>query len=278
MHDWSSACPPAAHPRPPLAPTAPRAQGSAAAPVDAFAWGSVVVGGPLDIGSEFERRLAAGAGIACRLRGAIARELGARSMGACTLPSSLPAHTPARLPAAAAAAAVQPGAASHLSPPHPTLTPPPPPPGPAHPHRAHLLCWHRSQQAAGQGKGGGGGVWGAGSPAHRAGAAARPHAHRSPKRPPPQSPHRPLPPTHSLWALQIGSALHKPDQQTVVPPRAAAGLLRVRAPAPPPRGPPPHLPPATRSLSRPPTHPPSILPPAQQPAHPRPPSAPRTSP
>ena len=126
MHDWSSACPPAAHPRPPLAPTAPRAQGSAAAPVDAFAWGSVVVGGPLDIGSEFERRLAAGAGIACRLRGAIARELGARSMGACTLPSSLPAHTPARLPAAAAAAAVQPGAASHLSPPHPTLTPPPP--------------------------------------------------------------------------------------------------------------------------------------------------------
>jgi hypothetical protein len=45
--------------------------------VDAFAWGSIVVGGPLDVASEFERRLAVGAGIACRLRGALLRELGA---------------------------------------------------------------------------------------------------------------------------------------------------------------------------------------------------------
>ncbi|GAB4815874.1 hypothetical protein N2152v2_002920 [Parachlorella kessleri] len=45
-------------------------------PVDAFAWGSIVVGGPLDVGSEFERRLAKGAEIACRLRGALLSELG----------------------------------------------------------------------------------------------------------------------------------------------------------------------------------------------------------
>ena len=51
-------------------------QGRAAAPVDAFAWGSIVIGGPLDVGSEFERRLAVGAGIACRLRGALQSELG----------------------------------------------------------------------------------------------------------------------------------------------------------------------------------------------------------
>ena len=54
-------------------------QGSAGAPpapVDAFAWGSIVVGGPLDVSSEFERRLAVGAGIACRLRGKLLEELG----------------------------------------------------------------------------------------------------------------------------------------------------------------------------------------------------------
>ena len=41
-----------------------------------FAWGSVVVGGPLDEGSEFDRRLACGAAIACRLRGAVREQLG----------------------------------------------------------------------------------------------------------------------------------------------------------------------------------------------------------
>lgn len=51
--------------------------GGGLSPVDAFAWGSIVVGGPLDVSSEFERRLAAGAGIACRLRGALLSELGA---------------------------------------------------------------------------------------------------------------------------------------------------------------------------------------------------------
>lgn len=45
-------------------------------PEDAFSWGSVVPGGPLDPGSEFDVRLACGAGIACRLRGAIRDELG----------------------------------------------------------------------------------------------------------------------------------------------------------------------------------------------------------
>ena len=48
-----------------------------AAPMDAFAWGSIVLGGPLDVGSEFERRLSVGAAIACRLRGAIRDQLGA---------------------------------------------------------------------------------------------------------------------------------------------------------------------------------------------------------
>ena len=52
--------------------------GASSSGVDAFAWGSVVVGGPLDVASEFERRLAAGAGIACRLRGALLREMGER--------------------------------------------------------------------------------------------------------------------------------------------------------------------------------------------------------
>ena len=44
---------------------------------DAFGWGSIVLGGPLDPGCEWERRLAVGAQIACRLRGAVRRELGA---------------------------------------------------------------------------------------------------------------------------------------------------------------------------------------------------------
>ena len=47
-----------------------------ASPMDAFAWGSIVLGGPLDVSSEFERRLSAGAAIACRLRGAIRDQLG----------------------------------------------------------------------------------------------------------------------------------------------------------------------------------------------------------
>jgi hypothetical protein len=48
-----------------------------ASPMDAFAWGSIVLGGPLDVSSEFERRLSVGAAIACRLRGAIRDQLGA---------------------------------------------------------------------------------------------------------------------------------------------------------------------------------------------------------
>lgn len=47
------------------------------AAVDAFAWGSVVEGGPLDIESEYDRRLSVGASIACRLRGAVHEKLGA---------------------------------------------------------------------------------------------------------------------------------------------------------------------------------------------------------
>lgn len=43
---------------------------------DAFAWGSIVPHVALDPGSEFDVRLAAGAGIACRLRAAIREELG----------------------------------------------------------------------------------------------------------------------------------------------------------------------------------------------------------
>ena len=45
-------------------------------PLDAFAWGSIVLGNRLDISSEFDRRLSIGASIACRLRGAIRKELG----------------------------------------------------------------------------------------------------------------------------------------------------------------------------------------------------------
>ena len=44
--------------------------------LDNFAWGSVVPEGPLQLDSEFERRLATGACIACRLRGAVRQELG----------------------------------------------------------------------------------------------------------------------------------------------------------------------------------------------------------
>ena len=45
-------------------------------PIDAFAWGSIVLGKQLDISSEFDRRLSIGASIACRLRGAIRKQLG----------------------------------------------------------------------------------------------------------------------------------------------------------------------------------------------------------
>ena len=41
-----------------------------------FSWGSIVEGGPLQ-DNEFERRLAVGANIACRLRGAVRETLGA---------------------------------------------------------------------------------------------------------------------------------------------------------------------------------------------------------
>ena len=40
-----------------------------------FSWGSIVEGGPLQ-DNEFERRLAVGANIACRLRGAVREQLG----------------------------------------------------------------------------------------------------------------------------------------------------------------------------------------------------------
>jgi nucleotidyltransferase/DNA polymerase involved in DNA repair len=53
-----------------------RGESAAEAAAAAFAWGSVVMGpDPLDPGSAFDRRLAAGAGLACRLRGAIHSEL-----------------------------------------------------------------------------------------------------------------------------------------------------------------------------------------------------------
>ena len=58
-------------------------------PVDAFAWGSIVLGGgPLDVGSEFERRLSIGANIACRLRGAIREQLG----GSLLFPKNIMSH------------------------------------------------------------------------------------------------------------------------------------------------------------------------------------------
>lgn len=45
--------------------------------MDAFSWGSIVLGGgPLAVGSEFERRLSIGANIACRLRKCIRDQLG----------------------------------------------------------------------------------------------------------------------------------------------------------------------------------------------------------
>lgn len=43
---------------------------------DAFAWGSIVEGGPLDTESELDRRLSVGASISCRVRGAIREKLG----------------------------------------------------------------------------------------------------------------------------------------------------------------------------------------------------------
>lgn len=44
--------------------------------IDAFAWGSIVEGGPLDTESELDRRLSVGASISCRVRGAIREKLG----------------------------------------------------------------------------------------------------------------------------------------------------------------------------------------------------------
>ena len=52
------------------------AQDVGGSPIDAFAWGSIVLGNQLDISSEFDRRLSIGASIACRLRGAIRQQLG----------------------------------------------------------------------------------------------------------------------------------------------------------------------------------------------------------
>lgn len=53
-------------------------EGWQAQSVDAFAWGSIVLGElPLAVDSEFDRRLSVGAAIACRLRGAVLDQLGA---------------------------------------------------------------------------------------------------------------------------------------------------------------------------------------------------------
>ena len=57
-------------------------------PIDAFAWGSIVLGNQLDISSEFDRRLSIGASIACRLRGAIRQQLGKRLAALCLTPFS----------------------------------------------------------------------------------------------------------------------------------------------------------------------------------------------
>ena len=46
------------------------------AQMDAFAWGSIVEGGPLNPDNEYDRRLSVGASIACRMRGAIRDKLG----------------------------------------------------------------------------------------------------------------------------------------------------------------------------------------------------------
>lgn len=59
---------------PPAGSSSERASGADAAA--AFAWGAIVMGdGPLDPAREADRRLAAGAGIACRVRGAILDQL-----------------------------------------------------------------------------------------------------------------------------------------------------------------------------------------------------------
>lgn len=48
--------------------------------IDAFAWGSIVEGGPLDTESELDRRLSVGASISCRVRGAIREQLGEKAL------------------------------------------------------------------------------------------------------------------------------------------------------------------------------------------------------
>lgn len=54
---------------------------------DAFAWGSIVEGGPLDTESELDRRLSVGASISCRVRGAIREKLGEAAALVCFAPS-----------------------------------------------------------------------------------------------------------------------------------------------------------------------------------------------
>lgn len=74
-----------------------QAGGSIAAAVagggSTFSWGSIVEGGPLQ-DNEFERRLAAGANIACRLRGAVREQLGERACSRLTEPvlTCMPAY------------------------------------------------------------------------------------------------------------------------------------------------------------------------------------------
>ena len=65
-------------------------EGWQAQSVDAFAWGSIVLGGqPLAVGNEFDRRLSVGAAICCRLRGAVIEKLGEQqsSIACCWLAS-----------------------------------------------------------------------------------------------------------------------------------------------------------------------------------------------
>ena len=57
--------------------------------IDAFAWGSIVEGGPLDTESELDRRLSVGASISCRIRGAIRDKLGQTLHSASTVQAQI---------------------------------------------------------------------------------------------------------------------------------------------------------------------------------------------
>lgn len=95
---------------------------------------SVVIGGPLNPGSEFERRLGQGAGLAARLRAALFEQLG--ELRVWTRRPRGDWHwrchheVAVQIPLSHQQAMITPG--------HPL-------------HRLHQLGWHRQQQAAGQG-------------------------------------------------------------------------------------------------------------------------------